>query len=115
MAGAFKTELFTDLNKMRPGEKLRILEVGAGLAAAGIEDASFDAVVMTLVLCSVRDQVKCFEEIKRVLRPGGSSSTWSTSSMTTPHSACSRNFSPRVASGHLLLTAAVWTGLLTKT
>ena len=33
MAGAFKTELFTDLNKMRPGEKLRILEVGAGPGA----------------------------------------------------------------------------------
>ena len=33
IAEAFKTELFTDLNSMRPGEKLRILEVGAGPGA----------------------------------------------------------------------------------
>ena len=33
IAEAFKTELFTDLNKMSPGEKIRILEVGAGPGA----------------------------------------------------------------------------------
>ena len=56
-----------------PQLDVKKLKIGFGedLAAAGVEDASFDAVVMTLVLCSVRDQVKCFEEIKRVLRPGG--------------------------------------------
>jgi ubiquinone/menaquinone biosynthesis C-methylase UbiE len=32
---------------------------------------SFDAVVSTLVLCSVRDQRRALGEIKRVLRPGG--------------------------------------------
>ena len=36
-----------------------------------IEDSSVDAVVITLVLCSVQDQAKCFREIKRVLKPGG--------------------------------------------
>ena len=33
--------------------------------------ASFDAVVCTLVLCSVRDPAQCLGEIRRVLRPGG--------------------------------------------
>jgi len=44
---------------------------GENLAAAGIQDSSVDAVVMTLVLCSVEDQEKCLDEIKRVLKPGG--------------------------------------------
>jgi len=35
------------------------------------EDDSFDAVVSTLVLCSVRDQDRALAEIRRVLRPGG--------------------------------------------
>jgi ubiquinone/menaquinone biosynthesis C-methylase UbiE len=34
-------------------------------------DASFDAVVCTLVLCTVEDQGRGLTEIRRVLRPGG--------------------------------------------
>jgi ubiquinone/menaquinone biosynthesis C-methylase UbiE len=34
-------------------------------------DASFDFVIDTLVLCSVKDQGKALSEMKRVLRPGG--------------------------------------------
>jgi SAM-dependent methyltransferase len=35
------------------------------------EDASADAVVSTLVLCSVRDVAATLAEVRRVLRPGG--------------------------------------------
>jgi ubiquinone/menaquinone biosynthesis C-methylase UbiE len=35
------------------------------------EDASFDTVVSTLVLCTVRDPERAVAEVARVLRPGG--------------------------------------------
>src|SRR5262249_11047048 len=35
------------------------------------EDASFDTVVSTFVLCSVDDEARTLAEIRRVLRPGG--------------------------------------------
>lgn len=34
-------------------------------------DATFDAVVSSLVLCSVRDQARVLREVRRVLRPAG--------------------------------------------
>src|SRR5690606_22821288 len=39
--------------------------------ALAADDASMDAVVSTLVLCSVRDVRASLAEIRRVLRPGG--------------------------------------------
>ncbi|KAK3595248.1 hypothetical protein CHS0354_010855 [Potamilus streckersoni] len=36
-----------------------------------LEDSSFDAVVCTLVMCSVRDPRQALDEVKRVLKPGG--------------------------------------------
>lgn len=36
-----------------------------------LDDASFDVVVASLVLCSVRDPVRALAEVRRVLRPGG--------------------------------------------
>src|SRR5258708_39030523 len=39
--------------------------------ALPFEDASFDTVVSTLVLCGVDDQPRVVRELRRVLRPGG--------------------------------------------
>jgi ubiquinone/menaquinone biosynthesis C-methylase UbiE len=48
------------------------ISVQAGLAQRIPEpDQSFDAVVVSLVLCSVDDQAEALAEIHRVVRPGG--------------------------------------------
>ncbi len=44
---------------------------GDAAEALGFEDATFDAVVCTCVLCSVRDVPAALSEVRRVLRPGG--------------------------------------------
>lgn len=49
----------------------RMEVITASLDKLPMEDASFDAVVSTLVLCSVADPMQALSEIRRVLRPGG--------------------------------------------
>jgi len=53
-----------DIRDMKQG-------VGEDLSSAGVDDSSVDAVVMTLVLCTVQDQIQTLQEVKRVLKPGG--------------------------------------------
>ena len=49
------------------------VEVVEGVAERlPVDDAAFDAAVVSLVLCSVADQRSALREIRRVLRPGGS-------------------------------------------
>jgi ubiquinone/menaquinone biosynthesis C-methylase UbiE len=45
--------------------------VNAPVEALPFDDGTFDAVVSSLVLCSVRDQASALAEIRRVLKPGG--------------------------------------------
>lgn len=45
--------------------------VAAGEDMQPVADGSMDAVVCTLVLCSVENQERILQEVRRVLRPGG--------------------------------------------
>jgi len=74
----------TDVLAVEPEPRLRRIATDeAGRASAPIrvvdgladalaaDDASFDAGVASLVLCSVRDQAVALSELHRVIRPGG--------------------------------------------
>jgi len=53
----------------RHGIELELREEGAD--AIGLPDGSVDAVVSTLVLCTVPDPAVTLREVRRILRPGG--------------------------------------------
>jgi ubiquinone/menaquinone biosynthesis C-methylase UbiE len=58
---------------LREAEKLGMAvdcRVGSAYALP-MEDASVDAVICTLVLCSIDDQQRALREVLRVLKPGG--------------------------------------------
>lgn len=58
---------------LREAERLGMaVESRRGTAyALPVEDASVDAVISTLVLCSIDDQQRALREVLRVLKPGG--------------------------------------------
>ena len=54
-----------------PGAPVPVQLTGDAAEALRHPDASFDAVVFTLVLCTVTDPGRALAEARRVLRPGG--------------------------------------------
>jgi ubiquinone/menaquinone biosynthesis C-methylase UbiE len=67
------TELSGEMLKIaRTKERPRGVELVQNNAESlPFHDASFDAALATLVLCSVASPARCFAELRRVVRPGG--------------------------------------------
>ncbi len=65
--------MFTRLDSRltKGGAKTDVSAVMASSDALPFSEGTFDAVVSTLVLCSVADVKRTLREVKRVLRPGG--------------------------------------------
>ncbi|MGY1753566.1 class I SAM-dependent methyltransferase [Blastococcus sp. SYSU D01042] len=64
---------------VRTAERLahpRVLVVDGTAEHLPADDGSFDAAVVSLVLCSVPDQAAALAEVHRVLRPGGRLHFW---------------------------------------
>ena len=59
------------LERKVSGSSLPVQVIRAPAENLPVEDASFDFVVSTLVLCTVEDQTRALQEAHRVLKPGG--------------------------------------------
>lgn len=61
-------------DRLRAAARERGIELelhGAGAERLELPDGSLEAVVCTLVLCTVRDPARVLSEVRRVLQPGG--------------------------------------------
>ncbi|HEY2937442.1 MAG TPA: class I SAM-dependent methyltransferase, partial [Gaiellaceae bacterium] len=58
------------------GVPIPVRMVDGAAEALPLETGAFDAVVVSLVLCSVPEQAAALSEIRRVLRPGGELRFW---------------------------------------
>ena len=68
---AVASEISFEMLRYAKGRAKRVELVQADAQRLPFADDSFDAAFATLVFCSIPEPVLAFEEIKRVLRPGG--------------------------------------------
>jgi ubiquinone/menaquinone biosynthesis C-methylase UbiE len=68
-SSTMRDQLATHLDRLRPGIEVEIVDATADRLPLGDDEA--DAVVSTLVLCSVPALGPAVAEVRRVLRPGG--------------------------------------------